>query len=143
MKLRIASLIVMTLVPVLLLAGCGDDSTVGTQPDTTPPLAPVIEGSKALDGAAGLWWAANNEPDLAGYYVYAAQNGIVHRANRLPIHQSYFVYEMTQGGSVTLYVTAVDLSGNESSPSSVRAFTLSPSQVIDGFGDQKILDGVD
>jgi len=87
--------------------------------DVFPPAAP--QGLTALYtvGAVELVWNANLEPDLAGYRVYRREEGkpfqlINQEMLRTPLYrdsliqpQRHYFYE----------VTAVDLNGNESKPS--------------------------
>jgi hypothetical protein len=97
-----------------------------TPRDVFPPAAP--QGLTALYtvGAVELVWTANTEPDLGGYTVYRREEGkpfrpINKELLRVPIYrdssiepQRHYFYE----------VTAVDLSGNESKPSTeVQAVT--------------------
>src|SRR5262249_13977282 len=58
------------IVPVLLLAGCHDDSV--SPRDVNPPAAPRGVVSVTGDGTVYLSWLANTESDLAGYRVYEA-----------------------------------------------------------------------
>jgi hypothetical protein len=140
MKLRSATFAV-ALVPALLLAGCGsDDTDGGFIPDTTAPLAPVIMGVRADDGIVGLWWNPNTEPDLTGYHVYVAMNGVVRRTTFRPVVDNRYTVNLGPQGSASVYVTAIDYSGNESSPSAWRTVSLSPADGIDGVGGQKFLD---
>ncbi|NNF08353.1 MAG: hypothetical protein HKN21_16450 [Candidatus Eisenbacteria bacterium] len=132
MKLRIAFLLVMMLTPALLLVGCSSDSNSGiNNPDTTPPLAPVVLGAKANGGSVGVWWRAGSEADLQGYYVYASRNGQVTRVTSVPLAANYFAFSSNEG-VVSTYITAVDWNGNESSPSASRSVRISPDE-IDGF----------
>jgi hypothetical protein len=117
MKLRIALFVVMTLTPVLLLVGCGSDSTTVGQPDTTPPLAPVILGVRGASSSVGVWWIGGNEPDLAGYNVYVRDGGVIRRVNPEVVTSTKYNHAVGHGGSVYVYVTSVDYTGNESGPS--------------------------
>jgi|GEM_PF-4352968 len=140
MKLRIALLIVMTLTPALLVVGCSSSSSVATQPDTTPPLAPVILGARGADGILGVWWNEGNEPDLNGYNVYVTMGGIVTRLNNGPITENRYSAVVNTQGSVSVYVTAVDFSGNESSPSATQVVRMTGDQIEglhDAVGDIK------
>jgi len=65
---------VLALMSLMAIWGCGGTDTT-TTPDTTPPLAPELAGADVYNGTIGVWWGANTEPDLAGYYVYYVQNG--------------------------------------------------------------------
>lgn len=116
MKRCFASLFAVALVAVPLLVGCGDSATV-SRPDTAPPLAPVILGARGADGTVGLWWRNNTEPDLAGYHVYKTDSGLTRRMTTFPIRETYMSWVEAGQETVELYVTAVDWTGNESSPS--------------------------
>lgn len=119
MKRRFAALYAVALVPVVLLAGCGDDELQGTLPDTTPPLAPVLANVSGLEGTVYVSWVGNTEADLDGYYVYIGGDNQFSRVNPVPTKSHYMAIE-TRLGIVEIYVTAVDYSGNESSPSATR-----------------------
>jgi hypothetical protein len=120
MKPRFAMLVALVLVAPLF-AGCGSDKITA---DTTPPLAPTIEGASMGEAVLGAWWAPNTEPDLAGYNVYATQNGTTWMVNTQPITQNFVAVEIPNGvDPVTVYVTAIDFSDNESSPSATLAAT--------------------
>jgi hypothetical protein len=96
-------------------------SLSATPSDTQPPAKP-----KNLSGAAGnklvnLFWSANTEPDLKGYYIY--RNG-----SRLAITMNKDIYRsigsLTNGANYEFEVSAVDYSGNESPRS--NKITLTP-----------------
>jgi len=63
-------------------------------------------------------WTANTEADLAGYNVYRLENQTAQRVNkellRTPIFRDATA---APGKTLTYYVTAVDLAGNESKAS--------------------------
>ncbi len=86
--------------------------------DTFPPAAPEGLSSIYSAGAVELIWTANAEPDLAGYNVYRVEGCTPQRLNkdllRTPIFRDTTA---TAGAALNYYVTAVDLSGNESKPS--------------------------
>ena len=89
-----------------------------TPRDIFPPAPP--QGLQALysDGAVELVWSANTEPDLAGYNAYRLGPRGARKLNqdllRTPVFRDAAA---TAGTTLTYYVTAVDLSGNESQPS--------------------------
>ena len=138
MKLSFASLFAILLISTFLLVGCGDSETV-SQPDTTPPLAPVVLGALGTDNAVGLWWQRNTEPDLAGYNVYMVENGVTICMTKRPVLDTYYSVIPETHATVQLYVTAVDWVGNESSPSQTKAANLSRSgqerEFIEGHED--------
>jgi len=118
MKPRFVSLYALLLVPALLFVGCGDDEP--TAMDTVPPLAPVLNGANEDAGLVAVWWEENTEPDLAGYYLYLEQDGTTRLVNAAPLTNAYATIEVADGSLAHVYVTAVDWSGNESSPSATR-----------------------
>jgi len=133
MKPRFVILFALLVVPALVVLGCGNDTTFS--PDTTPPLAPVLQGANMDAGMVAVWWQPNAESDLNGYYVYLEEDGVTTLSNRRPLSNAYAVIPVT-GNSVRVYVTAVDISGNESSPSaSARPTLVQEAQVHTGQND--------
>ena len=69
-------------------------------------------------GAVELVWTANTEADLAGYNVYRLDDQTAQRVNKELVRTPIFRdTTATPGKTLTYYVTAVDLSGNESKAS--------------------------
>lgn len=90
--------------------------------DTTPPEAPT--GVKIDPRSNGLivTYKRNTERDLAGYNIYV--DGSKH--NPTPVTStSYTVPGLDTDSSYSIYVTAVDKSGNESAPSETIIGTTS------------------
>jgi hypothetical protein len=116
MKPSFALGLLPVLVPALMLMGCGDDLT----PDTTPPLAPIIGGATGADGEISVWWQPNTEADLAGYHCYVVENGVTRQVNENPIVNTYVSADVNDQGQLHVFITAVDFSRNESSPSATR-----------------------
>ena len=115
MKRRVLLGCVIALLPLVGVWGCTDTTTA---PDTTPPLAPHLDGATLENGAVGVWWEPNTEPDLAGYYVYVVKGGVPQSAVPHAITSNSLVIDLDgETGTVEVYVTATDVSGNESSPS--------------------------
>ena len=89
-----------------------------TPRDVFPPAPPQGLQSIYSAGAVELVWTANTEADLAGYNVYRLENQTAQRVNkellRTPIFRDTTA---APGKTLTYYVTAVDLSGNESKAS--------------------------
>jgi hypothetical protein len=137
MKPRFVPLYALLLVPALVFVGCGDDPQ--TAPDTTAPLAPVLTGATETDGLLAIWWEPNAEADLAGYHVYLIQDGSTSLINDTPMVNNFAAMEIDANGSARVYVTATDLSGNESGPSVTRKVTeLDDEDGRDTGGDHPI-----
>jgi hypothetical protein len=89
-----------------------------TPRDVFPPAAPVDLRALAAEGGVELSWSSNSEPDLGGYRVLR---------DGLPIHEGLldsanFSDQPLSAGQTAVYqVTAVDRSGNASSPAEVQA----------------------
>jgi hypothetical protein len=86
--------------------------------DVFPPAPP--QGLSGIYSAAGveLVWTASAEADLAGYNVYRLDDGTAQRLNKTLVATPIFRdATASPGKTLTYYVTAVDLSGNESKPS--------------------------
>jgi hypothetical protein len=83
--------------------------------DTFPPAAPKGLNAVATEGAINLIWEANNEPDLAGYYVLRAVGSEpLQRITSQPIADAAFFDNVQRGLRFTYAVQAVDKAGNES-----------------------------
>jgi len=109
-----------------------------TPKDTFPPAAPqgvvasVEPGVSAGAIAVEVSWSINVEPDLAGYRVYRSEKegdrGAPLTADLLP-SPAYRDTNIQSGRSYWYTVTAVDRSGNESTPSpSVAVDATQPSR---------------
>lgn len=82
-------------------------------PDFGPPLPPKGLFGTAGDTKVNLYWQANLEEDLDGYYVY--RDG--QRITGIIKTTSYEDSGLTNFQIYNYYVTAVDIEGNESQPS--------------------------
>jgi len=101
------------------LAMSDASATVKVMPrDVFPPAPPQGLSSIYSGGAVELVWTANTEADLAGYNVYRVDNQTARRVNKELVRTPIFRdISAEPGKTLTYYVTAVDLSGNESKPS--------------------------
>ena len=96
--------------------------------DVFPPKPPQQVVAVATEGAVDLSWAANTEPDLAGYIVYRSDAGA--KPERIspsgaPLIAPAFRDISAKAGHTYRYsVSAVDTSGNESSRSTDAEETL-------------------
>jgi hypothetical protein len=100
----------------------GNNGAAASQSNNTATLndqtAPTGLAATSYYGGAKLSWTANSESDLAEYYIYySTDNSTYTEFSDEPTTNSY----TTSGGTIgTLYyykVSAVDISGNESSKS--------------------------
>lgn len=98
--------------------GPASDIASLTPRDVFPPAAPSDLRALAVATGVELSWVSNSEPDLAGYRVLrdGAQihEGLLEAAN-------YGDQPLAEGQTATYQVTAVDRSGNASSPAEVQA----------------------
>lgn len=84
-----------------------------TPMDVFPPAVPADLRVLATEGGVELSWSTSSEPDLAGYRVF--RDGVqVHES--LIESANYSDLAIPAGQSVRFQVTAVDRSGNSSSP---------------------------
>jgi fibronectin type 3 domain-containing protein len=87
-------------------------------PDVTPPRAPGFTGSSVRGGNVSLTWNDVDVYDLAGYHIYRSVAGKRLKITSELVGLSSFVDASSPvAASVVYEVTAVDKSGNESTPS--------------------------
>jgi fibronectin type 3 domain-containing protein len=101
------------------VALCDASPAVKVTPrDVFPPAPPQGLSSIYSAGAVELVWTANTEADLAGYNVYRLENQSAQRVNKGLVRTPIFRDTTAPPGeNLVYYVTAVDLSGNESKAS--------------------------
>jgi len=95
-------------------------------PRTDQPGAPTAPTNVAISRSGNnivLSWKSGAEPDLLGYRIYRAsvENGFVHLATvKDPLTLTYTdsAASLTESG---YYITAVDVAGQESSPSAIAS----------------------
>lgn len=88
-------------------------SATGATSKTLPVSFTVKQPTTA--GAIGLTWAANTEPDLAGYKVYVGtQSGVYGPPIAVGNVTAYQLNNLTMNTTYFVAITAVDTSGNES-----------------------------
>ncbi|MBI4851284.1 MAG: hypothetical protein HY819_05600 [Acidobacteria bacterium] len=91
--------------------------------DTFAPIAPSNVTGAAAAGLVSLFWPANTEKDLRGYFIYRAEKKDAPRSEWTKLTPSAiaattFRDERAQIGKTYVYfITALDLSNNESLPS--------------------------
>ena len=102
-------------------AESADSASVEIVPrDVFPPAAPAGLTGLYTGGAVELIWNPGDEPDLAGYNVYRRETaGPPQRLNAELLRSPLYRDTTAMAGRHYIYrVTAVDLRGNESGPSS-------------------------
>ena len=93
------------------------------QSDLTPPNPPTGLSVLREGGNNYLQWVRSQDADLYGYYVQrspSGQEGTFERITKDPLRYGSTYYE-TVSSPVYYQVTAVDLAGNESQPTSIVA----------------------
>jgi hypothetical protein len=119
-------LTVVAVASLFLIASCGSDETIMTV-DTVPPVAPVGIMLENEAHQVKISWAANAEPDLAGYNLYSSgqEEGPYGKANEDLLLCPWF-YDSPTTMEVTYYkAAAVDESGNESAYSDIMGIYFS------------------
>lgn len=97
----------------------GEGTRVTATPrDTTPPAAPLGVKTEKKGKGILITWRMNTEPDLLGYNVYRVSSGRTEKLNREPVKEpEYLDTQVPDVRYVSYYVTALDVSGNESEKS--------------------------
>lgn len=100
------------------------NTATGTRlPDVTPPAAPANLTATGSASGIALDWNNNSESDLAGYNVYRSESAAGPFAKINPAlltSSSYNDTSAVEAITYYYYVRAVDVSGNESAPSTTR-----------------------
>jgi penicillin-binding protein len=92
-------------------------TVLSTDPLPTNNQAPKQVGGVSLSGSA-LKWSASPEKDVIGYYVYYASNSSSSARKIASVRAGDNMSTSISQSSGVFYVTAVNASGKESSPSS-------------------------
>jgi hypothetical protein len=112
-------------------------------PKVMPPRVPVVTKIVAGNRSLTVHWAANREPDLAGYHVYRADDPAsaedlrsMERVQTVTGDTKWSDFAVIELRPYTYRITAFDTAGNESrgsSPVTGRAFnvTVPPVPVFD------------
>jgi len=96
-----------------------------SQVDLYPPSAPSLAPPGIGPGRLALFWTANPEPDVAGYYLYRTTDPDLPKNKWTKLTPSLYTKttftdeNVETGKTYYYYVTAVDSAGNEGPPSEV------------------------
>ena len=86
--------------------------------DTIPPAMPRGVRLEETTEGISLTWSKNEEEDLLGYNVYRVEGPVKRLLNGEPLREERFLDREPPGlRYFSYFVTAIDLSGNESEPS--------------------------
>jgi hypothetical protein len=89
-----------------------------TPMDLTPPSVPRGVQADKRGSVVQVTWLQNKEGDIAGYNVYRVIGRSEQKLTKTPLKDTQFVdHSVGDNRYLSYYVTAVDLSGNESEPS--------------------------
>lgn len=100
------------------------------QTDIYRPAAPDLATPNAAPGRIALFWTANSEPDVVGYYLYRSTdpNLPLDKWSKLTpqiYNRTTFTDDKVETGKTYYYyVVAVDSAGNTSEPSKVVSDTV-------------------
>lgn len=97
--------------------------------DTYAPAPPNLAPPGPAPGRLALFWAANTEPDIAGYLIYRSSEATEPRRWTLLTPEIYTRTTYTDanvetGKTYYYYVVAVDTAGNKSGPSETVSETV-------------------
>ena len=98
--------------------------------DTYPPAAPEKLSIGPSPGKLSIFWLANSEPDLAGYYLYRSTDPNLPKDKWTRLTPTLYTKttfadeNVDPGKTYYYYVIAVDKAGNPSPPSEVVSDTV-------------------
>ena len=105
-------------------------ATPNPAPGTTAPATPTGLSATAGDATVALAWTANTETDLAGYHLYRRPTGgtwPTTATKELPgTATTWTDTTVTNNTSYDYRLTAIDTTGNESTPSTAVTATPNP-----------------
>src|SRR5262245_4970755 len=100
------------------------------QVDTYPPAAPNLTTPNAAPGRIALFWAANTEPDVVGYYLYRSSEPNLPKKQWTKLtpdlykRTTFTDQNVEAGKTYYYYAVAVDNAGNISPESQVVSETV-------------------
>ena len=103
----------VTSISAPVVASLPSEPLAVTPVDRFPPSAPENVTALAVEGQVRVIWDANEEPDLAGYYVYRGrQSGSLQKTSPM-ISTNRYTETAPAGGTLYYRISAVDREGNE------------------------------
>ena len=98
--------------------------------DKYPPAPPLNVSIGPAPGKLSIFWVANSEPDLAGYYLYRSTDPNLPKAKWTKLTPTLYTKttfaddNVESGKTYYYYVIAVDNADNQSDPSEVASDTV-------------------
>jgi fibronectin type 3 domain-containing protein len=96
-----------------------------SQVDIYPPSAPSLAAPGVAPGRVALFWTANPEPDVAGYFLYRSTEANLPKDKWTKLTPALYTKttftdeNVETGKTYYYYVVAVDTAGNAGPPSGV------------------------
>lgn len=120
-RLVIINVFLFLAITWMSFVGCERESISPDQVDLVPPLPPtglIIE--EAQDGYIFLSWKKNSERDILEYIIYRSE-GNQNSFYKIDSTQNFYLLDehLSYDTTYFYYVTAVDISGNQSKPSTI------------------------
>ncbi len=107
-----------------------DSNTVAAAPkDTYRPAPPSLAQPTSIPGRIALFWAANSEPDIAGYLLFRSTDPNATKpwtqlTTEVYTRTTYQDSNVETGKTYYYYVIAVDTAGNKSELSNIVSETV-------------------
>jgi hypothetical protein len=119
------SLMTVALV-VLSVSGCSKSTSAPTVVDLAPPAVPTDLHAVYTSGVVKVSWAPNvMDADFSGFTLKREVNGIEVELITTPTNVTRYIDTDPPNGLIRYYVSAVDLSGNESAYATVNVDLIS------------------
>lgn len=139
--------LIITLLSIFCLMGCGQDEKIGLDPtDSIAPAAPTNVSVENINGGAIISFSAPKDEDLLCVVASYMVNGIERTTKASPYVNKLKVEGFGKEGEFQIMLKSVDKSKNESQPVQVAVHPLVPPvelifkslKVVDSFGGVKV-----
>lgn len=146
-KIIIKGNLIITLLSILCLMGCGQEEKIGLDPtDNTAPSVPTNIGVENTNGGAIISFTAPKDEDLLCVVATYMVNGIERTTKASPYVNKLKVEGFGKVGEFQVSLKSVDKSKNESQPVLVAVHPLTPPvelifntlKIVDSFGGVKM-----